>query len=80
MRVIEQTEKENELKPFHDLHNRIKSEVETVMTLRDYFAAKFMPAILLGGGIGFSPKKIAELSYKQADAMMEARKQEKTNG
>ena len=40
------------------------------MTLRDYFAANAMPELI---GFG-SPENGAEVAYKWADAMMEARK------
>lgn len=43
------------------------------MTLRDYFAAKAMAAILIDTTIAKSSEKIAEWSYNIADAMMEAR-------
>jgi len=46
------------------------------MTLRDYFAAKAMHAFLVE--LYFAPpddlQKIAVLAYRQADAMLEARK------
>ena len=46
------------------------------MTLRDYFAAKAMQG-LLAADTGFTmySAQIAEISYKQADAMMKAREQ-----
>jgi hypothetical protein len=43
------------------------------MTLRDYFAAKAMQGILTGPEIVMGATEIADLSYKYADAMMEAR-------
>ena len=45
------------------------------MDLRDYFAAKAMQALLFDiKSIQVSMDKTANLSYKFADAMMEARK------
>jgi hypothetical protein len=41
------------------------------MTLRDYFAAKAMQAIMANPH--WTPEGIAEAAYKQADAMMKAR-------
>jgi len=45
------------------------------MDLRDYFAAKAMPSLVktLEHHIT-TPSDVAELAYKYADAMMEARK------
>jgi hypothetical protein len=43
------------------------------MTLRDYFAAKAMQGILTDSEIVMGATEIADLSYKYADAMMEAR-------
>jgi hypothetical protein len=51
------------------------------MTLRDYFAAKALAALIVGGhsaSFGTNPgsdnKTYAEVSYSLADAMLEARK------
>lgn len=44
------------------------------MTLRDYFAAKAMQGFLSCPGMRASVKYYAEKAYKQADAMLEARK------
>jgi hypothetical protein len=53
------------------------------MTLRDYFAAKAMQALIASprvpapahhGGTDVTDSMIADLSYKVADAMLEARK------
>ncbi len=41
------------------------------MTLRDYFAAKAMQAIVSNGGV--DSQKISQASYIIADAMLEAR-------
>ena len=47
------------------------------MTLRDYFAAKAMQGFLANPQWNaLDPERIAEWSYDQADAMMEARKNE----
>jgi hypothetical protein len=43
------------------------------MTLRDYFAAKALQGILTDAEIAMGISEIAELAYKYADAMMEAR-------
>jgi len=44
------------------------------MTLRDYFAAKSLPAILEAGiQAGVSTDKIAADAYRQADALLKAR-------
>lgn len=43
------------------------------MTLRDYFAAQALPAIL-SRFFQFSTKECTEYAYKVADAMLEARK------
>jgi len=56
------------------------TESETGMDLRDYFAAKAMQSIITDGKLGKLlihndyMKKVAEMSYEYADAMMEARK------
>jgi hypothetical protein len=45
------------------------------MTLRDYFAAKAMQAVLSRDSLTVLPKnKLSELAYSMANAMMEARK------
>jgi len=44
------------------------------MTLRDYFAAKAMQAILSDPNFANPDNKLAESSYWIADAMLEARK------
>ena len=44
------------------------------MTLRDYFAAKAMQAILSDPNFSIPDDKLAEASYWVADAMLEARK------
>jgi hypothetical protein len=48
------------------------------MTLRDYFAAKAMQAVISNLGEAFSPEEFNELSevfYQMADAMLKAREQ-----
>ncbi len=49
---------------------------EEGMDLRDYFAAKVLPAIVAKAGVinGNFYLENAEHAYKMADAMMEARK------
>jgi hypothetical protein len=45
------------------------------MDLRDYFAAKVLPALLFDiNSIAIDMNKTAKLAYSYADAMMEARK------
>jgi hypothetical protein len=52
---------------------------ETGMTLRDFFAAKAMAAMLSIEQVHFAntETQIATWAYQQAEAMMEARKQKK---
>ena len=52
---------------------------EKGMTLRDWFAAKAMAAMLSIENVHFnnSETEIATWAYQQADAMMEVRKQKK---
>lgn len=45
------------------------------MTLRDYFAAKAMQAMLQLGADSEAFEEDAEMSYQMADAMLRARKQ-----
>jgi hypothetical protein len=47
--------------------------MNTGMTLRDYFAAKALQGILTDAEIAMGISEIAELAYKYADAMMAAR-------
>lgn len=49
-------------------------EYQDGMTLRDYFAAKTMQA-MLGSGWVLKDEEIPARAYKMADMMMEARKQ-----
>ena len=48
-------------------------ELEGGMTLRDYFAAKAMQAILSDPSYSSPDDKLAEASYWIADAMLKAR-------
>jgi hypothetical protein len=43
------------------------------MTLRDYFAAKAMQGMMTDPNLEMGCNTVATLSYKYADAMMEAR-------
>ncbi len=43
------------------------------MSLRDYFAAKALAGIMVGGTKGDPIDSLADLSYKMADAMLKAR-------
>ena len=47
---------------------------KTGMTLRDYFAAKAMVAIITVRGEHITPEFVASLSYTMADGMLRARK------
>jgi hypothetical protein len=64
----------------NSLGNITEFECEEEMTLRDYFAAKAMQSIITDGKLGkllihdHYIKKVSEMSYEYADAMMEARK------
>jgi hypothetical protein len=50
------------------------SELSSGMTLRDYFAAKAMEALILEvADWKYMPNEIANFAYAQADAMLEAR-------
>jgi hypothetical protein len=47
---------------------------EQGMTLRDYFAAKAMTGLLTAEIVGeYSNEHVADIAYRIADAMMEAR-------
>ncbi|WP_031524463.1 hypothetical protein [Siccibacter colletis] len=50
--------------------NHFKDYSDPGMTLRDYFAAKAMQAIV---DVGHSPELFANHAYKIADAMLRAR-------
>ena len=45
----------------------------TGMTLRDYFAAKAMQAMIAEPSLTATPEKFAQRSYMVADAMIKAR-------
>jgi hypothetical protein len=45
------------------------------MTLRDYFAAKAMQALIYGGWTTMDNEDCAKEAYKSADAMLKARGQ-----
>ncbi len=49
-------------------------DIETGMSLRDYFAAKAMQALLGNPEIDGEPSAYSQLAYKYADAMLNARK------
>lgn len=62
------------MKPFHDLHKRIKQENVSDMSLRDYFAGLAIGSFDWGCNSEHEAIEIAKNVYKMADAMMEARK------
>lgn len=54
-------------------------EAQDGMTLRDYFAAKVLQALLMGSIYPFGDKVLKQLTeetYKVADAMLDAREKE----
>lgn len=53
--------------------DRFKEQAFSGMTLRDYFAAMAMQGILSDHNYDHPAKKLAELAYKVADAMLEER-------
>lgn len=63
--------------------NYVSSNVHDGMTLRDYFAAQAMQALLNGRliqrtvvvGVNCVERQIAEDAYKMADAMLKAREE-----
>ena len=64
---------------FPSTHHNGWGEPEKGMTLRDYFAAKAMQAVISNLEEAFSPEEFNELSevfYQMADAMLKAREQE----
>ena len=65
--------------PFVETHEILGARVSCGMTLRDYFAAKAMAAILLIKEIyeDCNEEQVAKGAYAQADAMLEARKEKK---
>lgn len=70
----------NKIKTGSDLYGSTIYGGEDGMDLRDYFAAKAMQSIITDGKLGALlkhydyMKKVAEMSYEYAEAMMEARK------
>lgn len=60
-----------------------ENSFDTGMDLRDYFASKAMQSIITDGKLGALlkhydyMKKVAEMSYEYADAMIEAKKNER---
>ena len=54
-----------------------KDEPGKGMTLRDYFAAKAMQAVMTGEGYRMYslPEEMAQLSYLMADAMLKQRQE-----
>ena len=61
--------------PFSNKHPTTgNTEQSEGMTLRDYFAAKAMTGLLTAEIVGeYSNEHVAEISYRIADAMLEAR-------
>lgn len=65
--------------PWVESHPQMGTRVEPGMTLRDYFAAKVLLALLMPPGLDDDcsheayKKKVAKLAYGYADAMIEAR-------
>jgi hypothetical protein len=57
---------------FNGHNDSKKIVIDRGMTLRDYFAAKAMQGIQ--SRVNWSVEAIADLAYKQADEMLEARK------
>ena len=63
--------------PLANSHHEFKGtnwEEANGMTMRDYFAAKAMAALLSDSELTGSPAEFAQRSYAMADAMLEARK------
>jgi hypothetical protein len=56
---------------FKSLHPEEQQVHRWGMTLRDYFAAKAMQAIVSNGDV--DPQKISQASYMISDAMLKAR-------
>ena len=57
--------------PAFPSHGSMGEVAQEGMTLRDYFAAKAMQAIVSNGDV--DPQKISQASYIIADAMLKAR-------
>lgn len=47
------------------------------MTLRDYFAAKSLNALLIAHGVVLRPQEATKLAYAYADSMLEERETKK---
>lgn len=56
--------------PYDSVHSRLH---ERGMTLRDYFAARAMQAMVTSGFPRDEPDNIAKFSYRYADSMMKER-------
>ena len=67
--------KHNEGGPAFPVPNDANVNEQEGMTLRDYFAAKAMQALLTGSHGGYEWDGAAEDAYKMADAMLAAREQ-----
>jgi hypothetical protein len=61
--------------PAFPCHPGVENSIYDGMTLRDYFAAKAMEAMIKNGAWSdyVDMEKIARLAYQQADAMLKAR-------
>lgn len=61
---------------FNAQFNKTGGAAQGGLTIRDYFAAKAMEALILGSGYNkeaFLYCGVAEMAYEQADAMMKER-------
>jgi hypothetical protein len=61
-------------RPASEAHSHGMHSPQTGMTLRDYFAAKAMHAILSDPNFAEDDSMLAKFAYNVADSMMEARK------
>ena len=59
--------------PAFPCHPDIDNKLFDGMTLRDYFAAKAMQAIMTDPNLDMGCNTVATLSYRMADAMMKER-------
>lgn len=57
----------------YDGHNNVLQYQEDGMTLRDYFAAKFMQGVCANPDKLYDDEPLAKEAYAMADAMLEAR-------
>ena len=65
-------------RPASEAHQHGMHKPQEGMTLRDYFAAKAMQALVTeidDDGSYWMPEHVAELAYSQADAMLKARQE-----